>query len=107
MTEEDALLAIIDVVRNDDAREYTHYGYDLWLPNLIYRHLHRQNPNRDQNQAQREITALSPDFCAAAWELCRRGILRPGIRIHGAQATESGGSGAWFTRFTVPTRLFS
>jgi hypothetical protein len=32
-------------------------------------------------------------FYAAGWELCRLGILRPGIKILGAQATDDGASG--------------
>jgi hypothetical protein len=33
----------------------------------------------------------------AAWELCRRGILRPGINAYGAQATDAGGSGEGYS----------
>jgi len=34
---------------------------------------------------------LFPIFADAAWELCRRGILRPGVREHQAQAVDEGG----------------
>ena len=30
---------------------------------------------------------------AAAWDLCRRGILRPGVRAYNAQAAADGASG--------------
>jgi hypothetical protein len=42
-------------------------------------------------QDQQVIRDISPIFFEAAWELCRRGIVRPGIRRVGDQAVEEGG----------------
>jgi len=39
----------------------------------------------------RAAKAWSPLFLDAAWELCRRGIVRPGVRSSGAQAVGDGG----------------
>jgi hypothetical protein len=36
---------------------------------------------------------MMPMLYAAAWDLCRRGILRPGVRAYNAQATADGASG--------------
>jgi hypothetical protein len=41
----------------------------------------------------RRAADLSPAFYEAAWELCRRGILRPGIKKLGEQATAEGSGG--------------
>ncbi len=38
-----------------------------------------------------------PEFYAAGWELCRRGILRPGVREYGAQVTEQGSAGSGYS----------
>jgi hypothetical protein len=43
--------------------------------------------------AEREMYGMVSDFYAPAWDLCRRGILRPGIRKYGEQATEAGNAG--------------
>jgi hypothetical protein len=43
------------------------------------------------------LKELSPVFYDACWELCRRGILRPGIKHYGAQATPEGASGNGYT----------
>lgn len=47
----------------------------------------------DSYEARRYLEELSPHFYSAAWELCRRGILRPGVAVHGAQATPDGSAG--------------
>src|SRR5262249_61670537 len=68
------------------------YGYGLYLPNVIRDYLSSRG-GVTQDAINREIRNLSPHFYAARWELCRRGILRPGIREYGQQATEDGASG--------------
>jgi hypothetical protein len=42
-------------------------------------------------QDQEVIRDLSPVFYEAAWELCRRGMVRPGVKRAGDQAVEEGG----------------
>lgn len=101
MTQEDAIRIIVEVVRTEPPREFGHYGYDIYIPNLIYRHLLRANRTQDQRERDRLVNELSADFYAAAWELCRRGIIRPGVQTRGAQATDdgSGGNGYSITPF--------
>jgi hypothetical protein len=43
------------------------------------------------------LREMMPACYAAAWDLCRRGILRPGIREYGAQSTDDGASGNGYT----------
>jgi hypothetical protein len=105
MHEEDALKYIIGVLRRGD--EYptsgvTSYGYDLYLPNLMREYAASElgqaaRSAHGQGTIQLRIRELSPLFFAAAWELCRRGIIRPGIRILDAQSTDAGSAGCGYS----------
>jgi hypothetical protein len=86
---EDATKLLIQFLRNPDHGSFSKYGYEIYLPNLLITYFGKQGI---QNEEQ-ELRKLSPVFYAAGWELCRRGILRPGIKYHGAQATADGGAG--------------
>jgi len=68
------------------------YGYGLYLPNIMRTFLLTEE-RVAENEVERRLPAMSPAFYDAAWELCRRGIIRPGLRRHGEQATADGGSG--------------
>jgi hypothetical protein len=84
MNVEDANNFIINFLRYPQNGGYPIYGYDIYLPNVIRAYLVSIGEDEDK----RELSVqLSPDFYAAAWELCRRGILRPGVKIMGAQST--------------------
>lgn len=85
MKQEDAIQTIVDWIRKGSPTERANYGYEVYIPNLI----------GDQFEYDEQIQ-YSPVFFDAAWELCRRGILRPGVRVVGAQATKEGGSGGGF-----------
>lgn len=90
--EEDAFNFIIRYIRDGIKSKYPTYGYDLYLPNTIrsYLELVHDVPDRE---AERHLEALSPPFYTAAWELCRRGILRHGIKAYRRQSTEEGNAG--------------
>lgn len=87
MKQEDALKKIIEALRSDKPlTRYAQYGYDIYIPSLIR-----------SNYKEKDFINISRVFFAAAWELCRRGILRPGISYMGAQATDEGNGGAGFS----------
>jgi len=90
MNTEDAANFLIGWIRNPSTGGCSNYGYDIYLPNVIRAYLRNTGANEDDRRATRE---LSPHFYAAAWELCRRGIIRPGVNIMGAQSTDDGGAG--------------
>jgi hypothetical protein len=98
LTIDDAIGIIIDQIKNapDQLRQY---GYEVWLPLVIYAHLRKAQPSVAQTQmaAAPVIQELSPIFYAAGWELARRGILRPGVWRQGEQVTESGPAGDGYT----------
>lgn len=79
-------------MRSPVQTDYSSYGYEIYLPTIIRLHLEREFEVL-HHQAEPYVELLSPHFYAAGWELCRRGILRPGIIRHGKQATPDGASG--------------
>jgi hypothetical protein len=81
---------------------YGSYGYDLYLPNLMREYATSEETNAGppadpRGGVERRIKVLSPHFFAAAWELCRRGIIRPGIQTLDAQSTETGSAGCGYS----------
>jgi hypothetical protein len=67
------------------------YGYDLYLPNVMRAWLQTNGIQFPQTDAY--LPQISRQFYSAAWELCRRGILRPGVAEYGAQPTQDGSAG--------------
>ncbi len=78
---EDATAFIIDFIAKTRAgAAYSDYGYDVYVPNVVAAYLAEvekipQHLARDHAR-ERELT---PFFFDAAWEFCRRGVLRPGV----------------------------
>ncbi len=89
---EDAMALLVRWLREPDHGSYGQYGYDIYLPTLIINFLMKER-RMPPTEAQREMHETVSDFYAPAWDLCRRGILRPGIRKYGEQATEAGNAG--------------
>jgi len=92
LDQEDAFHFIVLYLREGGKSEYSSYGYEFYLPNVMRDYLEtvKKVPHHDTDQ---HLPRISPSFYAAAWELCRRGILRPGIKVYGGQATADGSSG--------------
>jgi hypothetical protein len=99
MKEEDALLIIVDWLRKGSPGNYSNYGYDLYLPNVIKWHLISETPQlrASPSELDQEWAPLFPSFANAAWELCRRGILRPGVKDYNKQSTDQGSAGSGFS----------
>lgn len=95
LAQEDALKLLIRLLRQPHHGDYGSYGYEIYLPALLRHHLETQGILRfDQDK---HLRGMMPTFYDAAWELCRRGILRPGVRGWGEQATAAGASGDGYT----------
>lgn len=92
LDQEDAFHFIVLYLREGRKSPYADYGYGFYLPNVMRDYLEtvKTVPHHDTD---RHLPRISPSFYAAAWELCRRGILRPGIKAYGGQATPDGSSG--------------
>jgi hypothetical protein len=78
---EDASTFIVDfIAKPRSPAAYSGYSYDVYVPNVIAAYLAEiekipRHLVRD-HQRGRELT---PFFLDAAWELCRRGVLRLGV----------------------------
>jgi len=91
MNIDDATALLIRFLRNPEYGNHSRYGYDFYIPNLLRQYLERQGiRHQEQEEKLREYMTA---FYAAAWELCRRGIIRPGVREFGAQSTDAGNAG--------------
>ena len=97
MNIDDAVAFIVDFIKNPRRDEgHGTYGYELYMPHIIAAYIieielsSEHRPHIFDSQHARD---LSPVFFEAAWELCRRGVLRPGIRHLGGQGTADGASG--------------
>lgn len=93
---EDAERALIRFIRERPATEYSSYGYDIYISNVI-RWFVAASRATDRNEIERNVRELSPFFYAAAWELCRRGVIRPGVRQYGLQETPHGSAGEGYS----------
>lgn len=91
MNQDDATALLITWLRNTNHGGFSSYGYDIYLPALIRTHL--RSLGIDHHEQEAELRRLCPVFYAAAWDLCRRGIIRPGVHSYGAQATDDGNAG--------------
>lgn len=89
---DDAISLIIEYVKSDRNGD-ANFGnaYELYLANIIQRHLNKTGdllPGYVTDHPRcRELSAV---FFEAAWELCRRGILRPSVQFLGGQGTSDG-----------------
>lgn len=89
-TQEQALSRILNYLRNPAQRnpDYYNYGNDLYIPSLISECLSgevkaqwdRDNPRVGLSTTfEHDIKTNSNSFYEAAWSLCAREILRPGV----------------------------
>jgi hypothetical protein len=92
LNEEDAFHILVRYLRSPVKTPYSDYGYEFYIPNIV-RHFLGDQYGIEHHEAENTLRSLSPHFYAAAWELCRRGIIRPGIKAHGEQGTADGASG--------------
>lgn len=73
----------------------SNYGYDLYLPKVMKKWC-QENCSLlkvQVHEAEKFLPDISPYFYEASWELCRMGVLRPGIKKFGDQSTNEGSAG--------------
>jgi hypothetical protein len=97
VSEEDAFHFIVRVLRENFIPDQgSSYGYEVYLPNIVMHYL-MSVAKRSHSEAQRDYRVVSPAFLSAAWELARRGVLRPGVKAMGQQSTDDGSAGSGFS----------
>jgi hypothetical protein len=94
--QEDAMRFIVDTMAKNP-EEFKNYGYDVYMTRAAERYVASVENIREHSEAQRRMYEISPTFFDAAWELCKRGIVRPGIRSWGEQMTDDGSAGNGFS----------
>lgn len=99
ITVEDAFAAIVQQLRQKwYSTELATFGYDVYIPNFVARYLATRLQVREIEALEHPQTRrLSPAFYDAAWIMCRRGILRPGVRGFGSQVVSDGCGGGGFS----------
>ncbi len=118
MNAEDAAAFIVDcIAKPRPSAGYSTYGYEVYVPNFIAAYLSEVERPPGHESTWREgprARELAPIFNEAAWDLCRRGILRPGVQKLGGQGDGGTGNGytvtamgrAWLAKGTLTPILF-
>ena len=91
MNQEDATNLLVQWMRSPNHGDWSSYSYEIYLPSMIRSHL--QSQGIQHHKQEQQLREMIPHFYASAWDLCRRGILRPGVHSYMAQATDDGNAG--------------
>jgi hypothetical protein len=99
LSEEDAFKWFVECLRKYWPGNGPAYGYDVYVPQIAWAYMARVEKYGQQGtpQAVRRQEELFPPMAAAAWELSRQGVLRPGVKTANSQATPEGSAGAGYT----------
>ncbi len=97
MNVEDAITYILSWLRAGSPSRYSNYGYDIYLTNVIENYIQETTSGLSPSDEHGLTEELFPVFVDAAWILCGRGIIRPGVREYQAQSTEQGTSGVGYS----------
>ena len=95
MDEEHARTFLVSQLRK--SAELAAYGYEVYVPKVVNAYLSLEEGLKNELERGRRPAEVSPAFLGAAWELTRRGVLRPGVARFGAQSTAEGGAGSGFS----------
>lgn len=96
INQEDAIKYIIQYLDFKTSHGFNTYGYDLYLPDVMRKWCEERASAlgvQTPTESHRFLPNISPYFYEASWELCRIGVLRPGINKWGQQSTEDGSAG--------------
>lgn len=108
MNQEAARNFIVQWVRagNPKANESTH-GYDVYIPLVIdswIQEHHGLLEGHPRSEAEMEVSGA---FLDGAWELCLRGVLRPGVNVRRGHAIPGGSGGQGFAITEYGHEFFS
>jgi hypothetical protein len=98
---DDATSFLIDYLRAPRKTGYATYGYDVYLPNVVVafrKEIEASSEHDSSLYGGARTREMSWAFFDAAWDLCRRGILRPSVARFGDQGV-SDGNGYSLTAF--------
>ena len=103
----DSALQIITRYLREGSDKYKKFGYDIHLPSLWEDYVRERDdlPATEYHEAANRGQELAPLFYAAAWDMCLRGLIRPGVRAPNTQVTEDGQGGSGYS-YTPQGREF-
>lgn len=91
---DDATAFLVDYIRQPrGSGGYPSFGYEVYLPNVVAAYLveiERSTEHHSTIHNGLRSRELSPYFYEAAWDLSRRGILRPSVKQFGGQTAGEG-----------------
>jgi hypothetical protein len=96
-TEEDAFSFLARFLRNPINHFGSSYGYDIYLTQVFHGYFVEMAGVTPSDSISNQFSKIAPQFLAAAWEMCRRGILRPGVVNYNRQSTDEGHAGFGFS----------
>lgn len=89
---DDALAFIVQYVKSGQ-KDDAYFGYEIYLSRIVEAYLREIGdwpPTIQYAQDHPQNRELSSAFFEGAWELCRRGVLRPSVRFLGRQGSADG-----------------
>lgn len=92
LNHQEATKLIASWLRNHQPGLYQ-YGYEIYLPSLAMKFLEQYPQLTMPDERKKIFKKHSSLFYSAAWDLCRRGVLRPGVTEFEHQATSDGAAG--------------
>jgi len=92
VTTEDAVRFIVDCLKKPRKTSYGDFGYDIYIPITIKLFLIevKKIPEHNAHPDSGLGLELSPIFFDAAWALCQKGVIRPGVRNLKGQGDSKG-----------------
>lgn len=91
---DDAIAFLVDYMRRPrPGNGYPSFGYEIYLPNVVVAYIveaERSAEHLSTIYSGARARQLSPSFYEAAWDLSRRGVLRPGVKEFGGQSAGEG-----------------
>ncbi|MGE0862502.1 MAG: hypothetical protein AB7P34_01270 [Vicinamibacterales bacterium] len=83
MSPDDALNHLVSFLKSGiSLRRQNHDDHDVYLEVLLWEYMRRHEGFQERNHVsgrdEQRMRQIAAPFLTAAWELCRRGILRPG-----------------------------
>lgn len=85
LTLPEAVTLLVERLREGTAAQY---GYDLYVSNMVRRECDQVANGPSKTDA---MNLLSQKLSDAAWEICVRGLVRPGVRNLSGQVVDDGG----------------
>ena len=79
MEEQEAFSYLIDSLKSPNLASLSAYGCDIYLTRVVVNYVRQKENDPNYSETDTKVQDQSQAFFDAAWYLCQRGILRPGL----------------------------